>query len=105
MSELAGALAWAQAQAAAARDDPAARLALLERAYHGPRPLPFRRAARSFVRWRADRGALNPLGGSPPGSRWWRKINERLLQDGCESVALAGGMAGEPSSRAVRPLA
>jgi hypothetical protein len=29
-------------------------------------------------------------------------INERLLQDGCESVALAGGRAGEPSSRAVR---
>src|ERR671937_226750 len=52
MAALARALAWAQAQAAAARDDPAARLALLERAYHGPRHLPFRRAARSFVRWR-----------------------------------------------------
>ena len=40
--------------------------------------------------------------GSPPGSPWWRQINERLLHDGCESVALAGGMAGDPSSSAVR---
>ncbi len=29
-------------------------------------------------------------------------MNEGLLRDGCESVALAGGMAGEPSSRPVR---
>ena len=28
--------------------------------------------------------------------------NERLLWDGCETVALLGGMAGEPSSQAVR---
>jgi hypothetical protein len=107
MSHDAGALAWAEAQVAEARNDPAARLGLLERTYHGPtgrapRHLPFRRAALSFMRWQADRGVLNPLDGSPPGSPWWRAINERLLQDGCESVALAGGMAGEPSSHAVR---
>src|SRR5688572_18838044 len=54
------------------------------------------------MRWQARRGLLNPLDGSPPGSAWWRKINERLLQDGCESVALAGGLAGEPSSPTVR---
>lgn len=106
MSERGGALAWAEAQVAAARDDPAARLGLLERTYHGPtgrapRHLPFRRAALSFMRWQADRGLLNPLDGSPPGSPWWRAINGRLLQDGCESVALVGGMAGEPSSHAV----
>ena len=29
-------------------------------------------------------------------------MNERLLRDGCETVALLGGLAGEPSSRAVR---
>src|SRR5213593_3227357 len=89
----------AAVQVAAVRDDPAACLALLARTYHGPtgrapRHLPFRRAALSFMRWQARRGLLNPLDGSPPGSEWWRKINERLLQDGCESVALAASLTG-----------
>ena len=56
----------------------------------------------SFMRWQARRGVLEPLDASPPGSRWWRAVNERLLRDGCEAVALVGGMAGEPSSQAVR---
>jgi hypothetical protein len=107
MSHHAGALARAQAQVAAARDDPQARLALIERTYHGPtgrapRHLPFRRAALSFMRWQAERGLLNPLDASPPGSLWWRAVNERLLRDGCESVALAGALNGEPSSETVR---
>jgi hypothetical protein len=107
MSEDGSAIAWARAQIDAVRDDPQARLALVARTYHGPtghapRHLPFRRAAVSFMRWQARRGVLNPLDGSPPGSPWWRKINERLLQDGCESVALAGDFAGEPSSSTVR---
>ena len=101
------ALASAEAQVAAVRDDPAARLALLARTYHGPtgsapHHLPFRRAALSFMRWQARRGVLNPLDASPPGSVWWRAVNERLLRDGCETVALLGGSLGEPSSRAVR---
>jgi hypothetical protein len=45
---------------------------------------------------------LAPLDASPPGSVWWRAINERLLRDGCEAVALVGGHGEEPSSRAVR---
>ena len=49
--------------------------------------------------WQAKRGLLNPLDGSPPGSVWWRAMNEGLLRDGCEAVALAGGMVGEPSSQ------
>ena len=107
MNHHAGALARAEAQVAAVRDAPAARLALLARTYHGPtgrapRHLPFRRAALSFMRWQARRGVLNPLDGSPPGSVWWRAVNERLLRDTCEAVGLAGGLAGEPSSRAVR---
>jgi hypothetical protein len=107
MSHPAGALAWAQEQVAAVRDDPHARLALTERTYHGPtgrapRHLPFRRAALSFMRWQAERGLLNPLDGSPPGSPWWRAVNERLLRDGCESVAFAGAPNGEPSSETVR---
>ena len=98
------ALAWAEAQVAVARDDPAARLALLARTYHGPtgrapRHLPFRRAALSFMRWQAQRGLLNPLDATPSGSVWWRAINERLLRDGCEAIALVGGLRGDPSSQ------
>ena len=101
-----GALASATAQVAAVRDDPAGRLALMARVFHGPtgrapRHLPFRRAALSFMRWQARRGVLNALNASPPGSVWWRAVNERLLRDGCETVALLGGLAGDPSSRAV----
>ena len=100
------ALAWADAQVAAVRDDPAARLALMARVFRGPtgsapRHLPFRRAALSFMRWQARRGLLEPLDASPPGSVWWRAVNERLLRDGCETIALLGGMAGEPSARSV----
>jgi hypothetical protein len=107
MSDHAGALALAEEQVAAVRDDPAARLALMARVFHGPtghapRHLPFRRAALSFMRWQARRGVLNPLTASPPGSVWWRAVNERLLRDGCETIALLGGRAGEPSSQAVR---
>jgi hypothetical protein len=108
MSQNAGpALASAEAQVAAARDDAAARLSLLVRTYHGPtghapRHLPFRRAALSFMLWQAHRGVLNPLDALPPGSVWWRAVNERLLRDGCEAVALVGGLDGEPSSQPVR---
>lgn len=88
------------------RDDPAARLALIARTYHGPignapRHLPFRRAALSFMRWQIGRGVLAPLGAMPPGSPWWRAVNERLMRDGCEAVARSGGMGGTPSSHTV----
>ena len=85
MSHHSGALTWAEAQVAAVRDDPAGRMALLARTYRGPtgraaRHLPFRRAALSFMRWQVDRGVLNPVDASPPGSAWWRAVNERLLR-------------------------
>ena len=107
MSEDGSALARAEAQVATVRDSPAGRLALISETYHGPtgrapRHLPFRRAALSFMRWQTQRGVLNPLDNSPPGSPWWRAINERLLMDGCESVALTGGLSGEPSASSVR---
>jgi hypothetical protein len=107
MSQHGGALGRAEAQVAAVRNEPSARLALMARVFHGPtgdapRHLPFRRAALSFMRWQARRGVLDPLQASPPGSPWWRAVNERLLRDGCETVALLGGLAGEPSSPAVR---
>lgn len=88
---------------AAVREDPDRRLALASDTYngptgHAPRHLPFRRAAMSFMGWEARRGVLNPLEAEPPGSRWWRAMNERLLRDGCEAVARAGGHGGPPSS-------
>jgi hypothetical protein len=54
------------------------------------------------MRWQAQRGLLNPLGASRPGSAWWRAMNESLLRDGCEALALVGGRPGQPSSTAVR---
>jgi len=54
------------------------------------------------MRWQVKRGVLNRLDGSPPGSVWWRAMNDRLLRDGTEAVALLGGLDGEPSSQAVR---
>ncbi len=107
MSHYGDALNWAEAQIAAARDDPAARLVLMERLFSGPtgrapRHLPYRRAALSFMRWQAQRGLLNTLDASPSGSVWWRAMNERLLRDGCEAIALVGGLRGDPSSHAVR---
>ena len=54
------------------------------------------------MRWQAGRGLLEPLDASPPGSVWWRAMNERLLRDGCEAVALLGGW---PASRRRRPCA
>lgn len=93
-------LTLAAARVAAVRDDPVARLALMAELFdgptgHAPRHRPFRRAALSFMRWQAERGLLD-------ASVWWRAMNECLLRDGCEAVALLGGGDGEPSSQAVR---
>lgn len=99
---------WAATQLERDHDDPTGRLALLTRTYRGPlgrapRHLPFRRAAISFMRWQAERGVLAPLDGDPPGSRWWRAVNDRLLLDGCEAMARSGGPRGAPSSPTIRP--
>jgi hypothetical protein len=102
----ASAAAWAEEQIASVRDDPAGRLSLVERTYHGPfgrapRHLPYRRAAMSFMRWQLRRGVLEPTESLRPGSPWWRSVNEQLVRDGCEAVALRGGLAGSPSTAAV----
>ena len=99
MSDRETAADWALARVTAVRDDPAARLALAARTYRGPtgqapRHLPFRRAAMSFMRWQAERGVLHPTAAAPPGSPWWRAVNERLLRDGCEAVASIVGNRG-----------
>jgi hypothetical protein len=100
------AAAWALTQVEAVRDNPPGRLELIDRAYRGPtgsapRHLPFRRAALSFVRWQLRRGVLEPLNAAPPGSPWWRAVNERLLRDGCEALARSGGLGGTPSSHTI----
>ena len=114
---------FAATQVAAVREDPRGRLALAQATYYGPvgrvsggsgggargrrlrggarRHLPFGRAEMSFMRWELRRGVLNPLSADPPGSAWWRALNERLVRDGCEAVARAGGRGGAPSSATI----
>jgi hypothetical protein len=53
------------------------------------------------MRWQLSRGVLAPMSATPPGSPWWRAVNERLLRDGCEAVARSGGLGGTPSSNTV----
>lgn len=108
MTREATAARWAAAQLEQVDDDPTGRIALLTRTYRGafgraPQHLPYRRAAMSFMRWQVDRGVLGPLDGDPPGSRWWRAVNDRLLRDGCEAMAHSGGLRGEPSSPTIKP--
>jgi hypothetical protein len=78
----------------------------MQRCYYGPfgkapRHLPYRRAATSFMHWQLKRGLLQPSFSDRPGSPWWRAVNERVLRDGCEAVALSGGLPGPASSRTV----
>jgi hypothetical protein len=51
--------------------------------------------------WQLQRGVLQPPFSDRPGSPWWRAVNERILRDGCEAVALSGGFPGPASSRTV----
>ena len=97
---------WALKQVEDVREEPSRRLELLERTYngptgHAPHHLPFRRAAVAFVNWLLNRGVLAPLQATHAGSPWWRAVNERLLRDGCETVARSGGRGGAPSSQAI----
>ena len=78
----------------------------MQRCYYGPygqapRHLPFRRAAMSFMQWQLRRGLLHPPDSGRPGSPWWRAVNERILRDGCEAVALSGDLPGPTSTRTV----
>jgi hypothetical protein len=100
------AAAIALAKVGEVRDDPSARLSLMQSSYRVPSHvdrgyLPFRQAASAFMSWQLRRGLLNPVDSPTPGSRWWRAMNERLLYDGCEARALAFGSPGSPSSPTV----
>jgi hypothetical protein len=76
------------------RDDPAGRLELMQQSYGADSV--WARAEAAFMEWEVDRGVLNPLTGTQPGSAWWRSVNERLLRDAEEArlrwdtVATAG---------------
>lgn len=96
----------ATARVAAARDDPARRLELAAGNFEGglSPASSWRRFARSelaFVRSQIARGVLARPDGRPPGSPWWRAVNERLLRDTAEATLLVQGHGGPPSSPSV----
>lgn len=53
------------------------------------------------MRWELERGVLNGLDAAPPGSRWWRAMNERLLRDGQEAALRTRGHGGQHSAPTV----
>ena len=90
---------------AAVRHDPERRLRLAGIFYHD-RPgrvsiLAYRRAEMTFMRWQVSRGVLAPPAGRPPGSPWWRAVNEGLLRDAWEADLLLMGRPGSASRPAV----
>jgi hypothetical protein len=95
----------ALAMVAAVRHDPALRLELAAR-FYDDRPgrasiRAYRRAELAFMRWQVSRGVLASPESAPPGSRWWRSVNESLLRDACEADRLAAGRPGQASKPAV----
>lgn len=92
---------WAAREVAEVCDDPAGRLELLRRLYarsRGGRQVPYRRAALAFMEWQLHRGLLAPETSAHPGSPWWRAVNEGLLRDTAEAMALDAGRPGSPST-------
>ncbi|WP_351231654.1 hypothetical protein [Streptomyces sp. NPDC002133] len=85
------------------RDDAAGRYALAREFYQlamGPRHQ-YGTAELSFMRWSLARGVLAPETADPPGSPWWRAVNERLLRDKAEARLLATEATGTASARSV----
>src|SRR3954452_16558218 len=96
----------ATARVASAREDPAQRLELASGHFECGLPPEgsWRRFARSelaFLRAEIARGVLGPPDGRPPGSPWWRAVNERLLHDAAEATLLVQGHPGQPSNQSV----
>lgn len=83
-----------------AADSTTGRLRLAADFYVGDRSR-YGSAELSFLRWEIARGVLNPPTADPPGSPWWRAINDRLLHDKTEAALLESGHRGEPSTRSV----
>jgi hypothetical protein len=96
----------AAARVAAARDDPAQRLELAAGSFEcGLSPegswKRFARSELAFVRSQITRGVLARPDRRPPGSPWWRAVNEGLLRDTAEATLLVQGYEGEPSTPSV----
>ena len=53
------------------------------------------------MRWQIGRGVLAPPRAVPPGSPWWRAVNEDLLCDAWEARLLARGRPGTISRQSV----
>lgn len=74
--------ARARAEVAAVADDPEGRYRLRQAFYQrfgfGPGE-GYGASELHFLRWEIDRGVLNPLTATPPGSAWWRRVNDDLL--------------------------
>ncbi len=94
--------AEADAEVAAAADDPVARYRLAEGFYvchpdegwhsYGASEL-------AFLRWEIHRGVLNGLDDpKTPGSPWWRNVNGALLRDAIEARLLFGACDSAPGS-------
>lgn len=93
----------AEERVARVRDTAAGRYALAQEFYRravGPRRR-YGHAELSFLRWSLARGVLAPETADPPGSPWWRAVNERLLRDKTEAHLLSAGAAGSASARSV----
>jgi hypothetical protein len=103
MRQRAPAAALAAEKIARVRDSIAGRYRLTADFYHAaPRRIErYGRAELSFLRRTITRGVLNTPSAGKPGSRWWRAVNERLLQDKVEAGLLYRGTRGSPSSRGV----
>ncbi|MFD7446071.1 hypothetical protein [Streptomyces sp. NPDC059909] len=93
----------AEQRVARVRDEAAGRYALAQEFYRnatGPRRR-YGHAERSFMRWSLARGVLAPETSDPPGSPWWRAVNERLLRDKIEAHLLSAGATGAASAHSV----
>lgn len=95
----------AAAMAAAVRDDPARRLELAARFYDrrtGRTSIrSYRRAELAFMHWQIRRGVLAAPSADPPGSPWWRAVNEGLLRDAWQAKLLVSGQPGTASRPSV----
>ena len=95
----------AAAMVAAVRDDPARRLELAARFYDRrpgrPSIRSYRRAELAFMHWQVRRGVLAAPGADPPGSPWWRAVNEGLLRDAWQARLLVSGQPGTASRPSV----
>lgn len=100
---MADAASRAEQRVACVRDDAAGRYKLAREFYRlatGPRRR-YGHAELSFMHWSLARGVLEPESSDPPGSPWWRAVNERLLRDKTEAHLLSAGATGTPSARSV----